>query len=100
MIIQRTRINAQQIYVYCMEENGIRLFTAYTILPRQNFADLKYQRRLLDFRLKFAYLFQFYGHHHPYNDAPGNKMYNLMHSDTIIVIISLILMILLGLVFR
>ena len=45
-------------------------------------------------------MFQFYGHHHPYNDAPGNKMYNLMHSDTIIVIISLILMILLGLVFR
>ncbi|XP_023336225.1 uncharacterized protein LOC111707361 [Eurytemora carolleeae] len=43
---------------------------------------------------------KFYGHHHPYNDAPGNKMYNLMHSDTIIVIISLILMILLGLIFR
>jgi len=42
----------------------------------------------------------YYGNHHSYGDAPSSKMYNLMHSDTILVILSLLLMILLGLVFR
>lgn len=53
---------------------------------------------------------EIYTHHNPHvpihdhgvndEDSPSDKMYHLMHSDTILVIVALILMIVVGLVFR